>query len=100
MKTIIIKTKRKLIKKATKRPTATLKELQKFLAIIGYVNHVTTISHVLHMSGLWGRVGRWKPFLTKNIQAQLNSPKSTWEKLLWSNETKVGHFGYSFKSSV
>ncbi len=45
-------------KKSAKRPTATLKELQEFLASTGCVVHVTTISHILHMSGLWGRVAR------------------------------------------
>lgn len=61
------KTKRKLIKEASKRPTATLKELQEFLANTGCVIHVTTISRIFHMSGLWGRIARRKPFLTKNI---------------------------------
>ncbi len=43
---------------AAKRPTATLKELQKFLASTSCVVHVTTVSHILLMSGLWGRVAR------------------------------------------
>ncbi|KAI3371761.1 hypothetical protein L3Q82_024310 [Scortum barcoo] len=60
------KTRRKLVREAAKRPTATLKELQEFLASTGCVAvHVTTISSLLHMSGLWGRVARWKPYLSK-----------------------------------
>uniref|UniRef100_A0AAY5KIL8 Transposase Tc1-like domain-containing protein n=1 Tax=Esox lucius TaxID=8010 RepID=A0AAY5KIL8_ESOLU len=59
------KTRRKLVREASKRPTATLKELQEFLASTGCVLHVTTISRILHMNGLWGRVARQKPFLTK-----------------------------------
>ncbi len=50
--------RRKLFREAAKRPTATLKELQEFLASTGCIVHVTTISHILHMSGLWGRVAR------------------------------------------
>uniref|UniRef100_A0AAY5KS16 Transposase Tc1-like domain-containing protein n=1 Tax=Esox lucius TaxID=8010 RepID=A0AAY5KS16_ESOLU len=60
------------------------------------------------MNGLWGRVGRRKPFLTKkNTQARLKfaktnikSPKSTWENVLWSDETKVEFFGYNCKRYV
>ena len=82
------KTTRKLVREAAKRPTATLNKLQEYLANTGRVVHVTTISRILHMSGLWGRVARRKPFLMKkNIQAWLNfakthmkSPKSMWGK--------------------
>uniref|UniRef100_A0AAY5KP04 Transposase Tc1-like domain-containing protein n=1 Tax=Esox lucius TaxID=8010 RepID=A0AAY5KP04_ESOLU len=81
------KTRRKLVREASKRP----------IASTGCVLHVTTISCILHMNGLWGRVARRKPFLTKkNIQAWLKfaktnikSPKSMWENVLWSDETKV-----------
>ncbi|XP_053320788.1 general transcription factor IIF subunit 1-like [Spea bombifrons] len=52
------KTRRKLVKEVCKRPTATLKELQEFLASTGCVLHVATISRILHMNGLWGRVAK------------------------------------------
>uniref|UniRef100_A0AAY5KG20 Transposase Tc1-like domain-containing protein n=1 Tax=Esox lucius TaxID=8010 RepID=A0AAY5KG20_ESOLU len=60
------------------------------------------------MNGLWGRVARQKPFLTKkNIQARLKfaktnikSPNSTWENVLWSDETKVEHFGHNSKRYI
>uniref|UniRef100_A0AAY5L3A7 Transposase Tc1-like domain-containing protein n=1 Tax=Esox lucius TaxID=8010 RepID=A0AAY5L3A7_ESOLU len=102
------KTIGKLVREASKRPTATLKELQEFLASTGCVLHATTISHILHMNGLWDRVARRKPFLTnKNIQAWLKftktnikSPKSTWENVLWSDETKVEVFGHNSKRYV
>ena len=42
------KTRRKFVTEAAKRHTATLKELQKYLASPGCVVHVTTITHVLH----------------------------------------------------
>ncbi|MCJ8729688.1 hypothetical protein PDJAM_G00109390 [Pangasius djambal] len=97
------KTRRRLVREAAKRPTATLKELQEFLASTGCVVHVKTISRILHTSGLWGRVARQKPFLTKkNIQDRLNfarahlkSPKSMWENVLWSEP-----FGHNSKRYV
>uniref|UniRef100_A0A674EJM0 Tc1-like transposase DDE domain-containing protein n=1 Tax=Salmo trutta TaxID=8032 RepID=A0A674EJM0_SALTR len=102
------KTRRKLVREASKRPTATLKELQEYLASTSCMLHVTTISRILHMNGLWGRVARRKPFLTmKNIQARLKfaktnikSAKSTWENVLWSDETKVELFGHNSKRYV
>ena len=102
------RTKRKLVREAAKRPTATLKELQQFLASTGCSLHVTTISRILHMSGLQGRVARRKPFLTKkNIQARLNfakkyiqSPNTMWKNVLWSDETKVEIFGHNTKRYV
>ncbi|KAJ7317060.1 hypothetical protein JRQ81_003222 [Phrynocephalus forsythii] len=56
------KTRRKLVREAAKRPTATLKELQEYLASTRCVVHVTTFSGILHKSWLWSRVARWKPF--------------------------------------
>ncbi len=38
------------------RPKATLKELQEILASTSCVVYVTTISQILHISGLWGRL--------------------------------------------
>ncbi|XP_057696935.1 uncharacterized protein LOC130918837 [Corythoichthys intestinalis] len=52
------KTRKELVKEAVKRPTATLKELQEFLASTGCSVHATTISRILHKYGLWGRVAR------------------------------------------
>lgn len=97
------KTRRKLVREAAKRPTATWKELQEFLASTGSVIHVTTISRILHMSEPWSGVARRKPFLAKkNIQARphfakmhVKSPKSTWQNVLWSDETKVELFGHN-----
>lgn len=38
--------------------------------------YVTTIFFILYMLGQWGRVGKNKPFLTKNTQTM-------WENVLW-----------------
>uniref|UniRef100_A0AAY5KP51 Transposase Tc1-like domain-containing protein n=1 Tax=Esox lucius TaxID=8010 RepID=A0AAY5KP51_ESOLU len=59
------KGRRKLVREASKMPTETLKELQEYLACTCCVLHVTTISRILHMNGLWGRVARQNPFLPK-----------------------------------
>uniref|UniRef100_A0A9J7ZTJ8 Uncharacterized protein n=1 Tax=Cyprinus carpio carpio TaxID=630221 RepID=A0A9J7ZTJ8_CYPCA len=96
---------RKLVREAAKRPTATLKEQQEFLASTGCVVHVTTITSILHMSGLLRRVARWKTFLTKkNIQVRLNFEKhigslqkACGENVLWSDEIKIELFGHNSK---
>ena len=53
--------RRRLIREATKRPMATFKELQAFMAKTGHCVYVTTISQELHKSGLDGGVARRKP---------------------------------------
>ena len=57
---------RRLIREATKRPMATLKELRAFLAKTGHCVHVTTISQALHKSGLCGRIARRNTLLKKD----------------------------------
>uniref|UniRef100_A0AAY5KKQ0 Transposase Tc1-like domain-containing protein n=1 Tax=Esox lucius TaxID=8010 RepID=A0AAY5KKQ0_ESOLU len=56
-------TSRRLIRDAAKRPMITLDELQRSTAEVGDSVHRTTISRILHKSGLYGRVARRKPFL-------------------------------------
>ena len=58
--------RRRLIREATKRPMATLREIHAFMAKTGHCMHVTTISQALHKSGLYGWVARRKPLLKKN----------------------------------
>lgn len=53
---LIERTRRKLIREAAKRPTARLKDMQEHRASIGHFMHVTTMSHILHMSRLWGKL--------------------------------------------
>uniref|UniRef100_A0A8K9X302 RNA helicase n=1 Tax=Oncorhynchus mykiss TaxID=8022 RepID=A0A8K9X302_ONCMY len=56
-------TRKRLIRDAAKRPMITLDELQRSTAEVGDSVHRTTISRILHKSGLYGRVARRKPFL-------------------------------------
>ena len=48
--------RRRLIREATKKPLATLKELHAFMAKTGHCVHVTTISQALKKSGLHRRM--------------------------------------------
>ena len=92
--------RRRLIREATKRPMATLQELQAFMAKTGQSVHVTTISQALHKSGLYGRVARRKPLLKKaHLESRLKYAKkhsgdsvAMWQKVLWSDETKMELF--------
>lgn len=45
-------------KKGSTRLTTTLKELKEHQTSTDYSLHVTTVSCILHMSELWGRVGQ------------------------------------------
>lgn len=100
--------RRKLIREATKRPKATLKDLQVFMAGTGLSVHVTTISQVLHKAGLYGRVARKKPFLKKShtqarlcyAKTHLDDSAAMWKKILWSDETKIELFGLNSKRYV
>ena len=59
----------------TRRPTATLKELQEFLGATARSLHVT-ISSILNKSEMWSRMAGWETFLTKsNMQVHLNYSK-------------------------
>jgi len=100
--------RRTLIREATKRPKATLKDLQGFMAGTGQSVHMTTISQALHKAGLYGRVARKKPFLKKchtqsclrYAKTHLEDWKTIWQKLLWSDETKIDFFGLNSKHYV
>ena len=72
--------RRRLIREATKRPMATFKELQAFMAKTGHCVHVTTISQALLKSGMYGRMTIRKPLLKK---AHLESPLRYAKKPLW-----------------
>ena len=67
--------RRRLIREATKRPMATLKEPHAFLIKTGRCVHGITISQALHKSGLYGRVARRKPSLKQEKeQSEIADP--------------------------
>lgn len=94
-----------LIREGTKRPKATLKDLQDFMAVTDWSVHVTTISQALHEAGLYGRVARKKPFLKnchtpsrlRSAKIHLEDPVTMWKKVLWSDETKIELYGLNSK---
>ena len=68
--------RRRMIRRPTKRPKATLKELHAFMTKTGHCVHVTTISQAIHKSGLYGRVERMKPLFKKaHLESRLRSVK-------------------------
>ena len=87
---------------------STLKELQAFIVKTGHCVHVTTVSQALHKSGLYGRVARRKPLLEKgHLESHLRYVKNhsgdseaMWQKVLWSDETKMELFGRNAKHYV
>uniref|UniRef100_A0A8K9XI19 Tc1-like transposase DDE domain-containing protein n=1 Tax=Oncorhynchus mykiss TaxID=8022 RepID=A0A8K9XI19_ONCMY len=101
-------TRRRLIRDAAKRPMITLDELQRSTAEVGDSVHRTTISRILHKSGLYGRVARRKPFLKdihkkcclKFATRHLGDTPNMWKKVLWSDETKIELFGNNAKRYV
>src|SRR4029434_8340400 len=49
----------------TQNPGVPMNEVQSSFVKMGEPYRRSTISIALHQSGLYGRVARWKPFLTK-----------------------------------
>ena len=57
--------RRVLVREVTKNPMVTLSELQRSSVERGEPSRRTTISEAIHQSGLYGRVARRKPLLSK-----------------------------------
>uniref|UniRef100_A0AAR2J9J3 Transposase Tc1-like domain-containing protein n=1 Tax=Pygocentrus nattereri TaxID=42514 RepID=A0AAR2J9J3_PYGNA len=99
---------RRLIRDAATRPMITLDELQRSTAEVGDFVHRTTISCILHKSGLYGRVARRKQFLKdihkksclKFARSHLGDTPNMWKKVLWSDEPKIKLFGHNAKCYV
>ncbi|KAK3508007.1 hypothetical protein QTP70_010146 [Hemibagrus guttatus] len=100
--------RRALVREVTKNPIITLKELQSFSVERGEPSRRTTISAALHQSGLYGRVARQKPLLSKRhmtaclefFKRHLKDSQTMRNKILWSEETKIELFGLNGKRHV
>ncbi|KAG2466103.1 TCB1 transposase, partial [Polypterus senegalus] len=100
--------RRALVREVTKNPMVTLSELQRSFVEIGKPSRRTTISAAIHQSGLYGRVARQKPLLSKNhIAARLEFAKrhlkdsqTMRNKILWSDETKIELFGVNARRHI
>ena len=68
--------RRALVRYVTKNPMVTLTELQSSSVEMGKPSRRTTISTAIHQSGLYGRVARLKPLLSKrHMTARLELAK-------------------------
>ncbi|KAK3553367.1 hypothetical protein QTP70_003532 [Hemibagrus guttatus] len=86
----------------------TLKELQCFSVERGEPCRRKTISAAIHQSGLYGRVARRKPLLSKRhmtaclefAKRHLKHSQTMSNKIFWSDETKIELFGLNGKHHV
>ncbi|CAJ1060179.1 IS630 family transposase [Xyrichtys novacula] len=100
--------RRALVREVTKNLMVTLTELQHSSEEIGEPYRRTTISAALHQSGIYGRVARQKPLLSKKhmtarldfARRHLKDSQTRRNKILWSDETKIGLFGLNAKRNV
>uniref|UniRef100_A0AAQ4NQU8 Transposase Tc1-like domain-containing protein n=1 Tax=Gasterosteus aculeatus aculeatus TaxID=481459 RepID=A0AAQ4NQU8_GASAC len=78
------------------------------MTLRGEPSRRTTISAALHKSGLFGRVARRKPLLSKKhmtarlefAKKHLKDSQTMRNKILWSDETKIELFGLNAKRHV
>ena len=92
-----------MVRMVKDNPQTTSKDLQDHLAADGVTVHRSTIQHTLHKEQLYGRVMRKKPFLhtrhkharLRYAKAHLNKPDSFWNKVIWTDETKIELFGHN-----
>ena len=87
---------------------ATLTELQCSSAEMVEPSRTTPISAALHHSGLYGRVARWKPLLSKRhmiahlqfAKRHLKDCQTMRNKIIWSDENKIKLFGLNAKCHI
>ncbi|KAK3510100.1 hypothetical protein QTP70_026829 [Hemibagrus guttatus] len=100
--------RRALDSEVTKNLMVTLKELQCFSVERGGPSRRTTISAALHHSGLYDRVARRKPLLSKRhliahlefAKRHLKDSQTMRNKILWSDATKIELFGLNGKRHI
>ena len=90
-----------MMRKVRDQPSATQEELVSDLKAVGTTVMKRTISNTLHREGLKSFCARKVPLLKKaHVQARLkftkehlDDPEEAWEKVMWSDETKIELFG-------
>uniref|UniRef100_A0A8C4STV7 Transposase n=1 Tax=Erpetoichthys calabaricus TaxID=27687 RepID=A0A8C4STV7_ERPCA len=100
--------RRALVREVTKNLMVTLSELQRSSVERGEPSRRTTISAAIHQSGLYGRVARRKPLLSKRHMAarlqfakrHLKDSQTMRKKILWLDETKIELFGVNARRHV
>ena len=101
--------RRALVREVSRNPRVTLTELQHILMEMGEPPfRRSTIQAAFHQSGLYGRVARRKPLLSKRHKTagfelskrHLKDSQTMSIKILWSDETKIELFGLNTKRHV
>ena len=90
-----------MMRKVRDQPSTTQEELVNDLKAVGTTVTKRTISNTLHREGLKSCCARKVPLLKKaHVQARLKFAKEhlddleeAWEKVMWSDETKIELFG-------
>lgn len=99
---------RKNVRDAKKNPQITSAEIQDSLKKSGVDVSRCTIRRHLKKNGLHGRVARRKPLLRqchKNsrllyAKQHRDKPQNFWNKIIWSDETKIELFGHNHKCYI
>lgn len=94
---------RKVVREVKNNPRMSAKDLQRSLENSGVKVHVSTVKRTLNKHDLYGRKARRKPLLTpRHKKARLAYAKehidknaAFWDKIMWSDETKVELFGHN-----
>ena len=99
------RTVRQMVREAKGNPRATVGELQNLVASWGHQVSKSTIRRHLHANRLFGRVARKKPLLrATNKRKRLEFAKRhwhfDWNRVLWSDETKIELFGHAHQRWV
>ena len=99
---------RRIVGMVAEEPRTTAKQIQADLQTQGTIILTCTIRRQLNERGLYGRRPRRKPLLKDRhkkawlefAKTHLNKPKSFWENVLWTDETKLELFGKSHRLCV
>ena len=100
--------RRALVRDVTKNSIVALTKLQSSSMKMGEFSRRTTISAPLHQSGLYGRVARQKPLLSKRhmtarlefARRHLKDSQTMRNQILWFDETKTELFGLNVKRHI
>ena len=99
---------RRIVRMVDKEPRSTSKQIHADLQTPGTTVSAHTIRRHLNEMGCYGRRPRRTPLLTQRhkkarlefAKTYLRKPKSFWENVMWTNETKVELFGKAHYCTV
>jgi transposase len=105
---ISARTARNLVRAVTEDPTVTARDLQQQLIQSGIRVHKSTVQRALKRNGLRGCIARKKPLLKKQHRdarlqfalTHLSHPDTYWQRVLWTDETKIELFSSVGKQYV